>query len=185
MSDLERDIPAPCVATRKAIHETFDGHMASERRAGLERHLAECEACAAFRDELARVETALRELPVVAMPEGALETVWDRTVRAERSGIRFLPRARIRRALAAALAAVAAVAAWMAHRAAESGPSPDEIRLARVQLERVLEITGSALGRTRNAALDRVFRREVAPVLRRIPILGSGAAEPAPRRKES
>lgn len=187
MSDFERDLPSACVAAREAIHAALDGPVAAGRSATLERHLAECEACAAFRHELARVEAALRKLPVISMPERALEAVWEQTIRADRSGVRTLPRARSWRALAAAaaLAVVATFAVWIAHRAADRGPSPDEIRVARAQLEYVLGLTGSALGQTRSAALDRVIRREVAPALRRIPILGSESSEPGPRRNES
>jgi predicted anti-sigma-YlaC factor YlaD len=92
MSGLER--PGPCIAARERIHEMLDGPVPSGRDAELERHLAECEACTAFRNELALVGTALRELPEVAMPDDALDDVWDRTVFADETGGRFMPRAR-------------------------------------------------------------------------------------------
>ena len=51
------------------------------------------------------------------------------------------------------------------------------LEIARAQLEQVLGLTGSAIQRTQNAAVERVIQGKVSPALQRIPMLGSKTEE--------
>ncbi len=168
-----------CDRAREIIHEMLDGPLAADRVAELDGHLESCDACRAFRDELALVQRGLRELPEIPMPDDALEEVWEQTVRADGNDkiVSFLPRTKRWAVLAAA--AVLALVAVLAVFNLWNGDSPDtrEIEIARAQLEQVIGLTGGALQKTQSATVDRVFRREVSPALRRIPLLNLTATE--------
>ena len=164
-----------CDKAREIIHEMLDGPVPGERGAEVERHLDGCNTCRAFRDELALVQRGLRDLPEIAMPHDALETVWEQTVRADEKVVRLVPRTKRWAVLASA--AVLALVAVLAVFNLRNGPNTKEVEIARAQLEQVLGLTGSALQKTQDATVDRVFRREVSPALRRIPILNLRSSE--------
>lgn len=175
MSGSENGLPGPCVEAREIIHEMLDGPTPAGRASALEAHLEGCEACRLFRDELFLVQRGLRDLPEIAMPDDALEEVWDRTVRGED---RVVVLATWRKnwkhlASAAALVLVATIAVWILQPGQPAGPTEKEVEIARAQLEQVLGLTGSAIQRTQTVAVERVIRGNVSPTLQRIPILGS------------
>ncbi|MDX1388287.1 MAG: zf-HC2 domain-containing protein [Acidobacteriota bacterium] len=167
-----------CGRAREIIHEMLDGPLPADRLAELEQHFEGCDACRAFRDELALVQRGLRELPEVPMPDDALEEVWERTVRADDKVVPLAtPTKRWAMLASAAVLALVAVLAVFNLWNGVDEPSPEEVEIARAQLEQVLSLTGGALQKTQSATVDRVFRREVSPVLQRISILNLTGSE--------
>jgi anti-sigma factor RsiW len=175
MSGSENGLPGPCVEAREIIHEMLDGPMPANRADALEDHLEDCHACRVFREELVLVQRGLRDLREIAMPDDALEEVWERTVRVEGRVVDLSSwrRSWKRLASAAAVVLVATIAVWMLRPSQPTVPTEREIEIARAQLEQVLSLTGSAIKRTESAAVERVIEGKVSPALQRIPILGS------------
>jgi len=59
-----------CASIRRLIHLGLDGELRDEDARLLEEHLEQCEECARFREELERVDAALREgLGAIRLPE--------------------------------------------------------------------------------------------------------------------
>lgn len=59
-----------CGAYREWVQELVDGTLAPARRAEIQRHLADCEACRAFADDLERIHALAESLPRHAPPDG-------------------------------------------------------------------------------------------------------------------
>lgn len=60
-----------CAREIEWIQELVDGTLGAIRRAELEQHLAQCEACRALREDLERIRDAAAALPPLAPPDGA------------------------------------------------------------------------------------------------------------------
>jgi hypothetical protein len=60
-----------CEKYLNSIHERVDGTIGSIRRAELEMHLLECEACRALLDDLQRIHDAAGALPELTAPDRA------------------------------------------------------------------------------------------------------------------
>jgi len=97
-----------CEKYLNSIHERVDGTIGSIRRAELEMHLVECEACRALLDDLQRIHDAAAALPVLTAPDRAWLQIAGR-LRLE---------GRIREDAPAARAARRPYAAWLALAAA-------------------------------------------------------------------
>lgn len=184
-----------CRRARRALAARPDGELAPPEQLALERHLASCDACRAYGEGIDGALDALREIPAsLPFPDEALEQIWDRTLRAQRSAPRreatpraSVPPGRRRRSSAWPIAAAAAVllaaivGPYLALRgagstspppaaAASASLSPEERRAA-ADLKLVLQLTDRAVERSRRAAIDGVIRRGVDPALRRVPVL--------------
>ncbi len=191
MTTLSND----CRTARRTLLAREDGAQPAATREALERHLAACAPCRRRAVEIDQALGALRSLPpALPFPAEALESVWDRTIRAEPraaappvlDAIRSArpPRgARVtgwRLALAAAVLLAAVLGPYVAFRAREDAApaapqasaslGPEERRAA-AELRLVLELTDRALQRSQRAAVDGVLRRGVDPALRRVPVL--------------
>jgi predicted anti-sigma-YlaC factor YlaD len=176
-----------CEAAREAVHVLLDGDLLEAgRRQALDEHLAGCPACREFEAESRWLQGALRSLAVPAMPDTALEQVWNATTR-EASPAKVIRPARGRfewRALAAAAAlAFVLYGAWDLGRVRPSTPSPEEVARATEQMRMVLGVTANALHEARTVAVDEVLAGEVSPAIRKIPIRFPGEARA--RQKES
>jgi predicted anti-sigma-YlaC factor YlaD len=182
--------PIACAKARRAIQEGLDGPVEAAARAAVDEHVAGCEACREYRDGMVALSDALRAAPELRFPDDALEQVWDRTVRAEpapRSGL-----ARHWRGLAAAAVVTFVLVglwAWVgpvtpptsgpsAEQLAELGMTHEEFDRALEEARLVLNLTGSAIKRTEQAAVGQVLGGEVGPALRRLPIPVTGSKEP-------
>lgn len=97
-----------CEKYLNSIHERVDGTIGSIRRAELEMHLGECEACRALLDDLQRIHDAAAALPVLDAPDRAWLQIAGR-LRME---------GRIREVAPAARPSRRAYAAWLAIAAA-------------------------------------------------------------------
>jgi len=188
-------LPDDCRTARRALLTREDGLLPAVERDALERHLAECADCLDRAVEIEATLGALRTLPSsLPFPDDALESIWNRTIRAAQPG--GAPVARLadrgaraprpsraagwRLALAAAALLAAVLGPYLAYRARESAApvapavarslSPDEQRAA-TELKLVLQLTDRALQRSQRAAVDGVLRRGVDPALRRVPML--------------
>jgi anti-sigma factor RsiW len=60
-----------CEREIERIQELVDGTLGSIRRAELEQHLAQCDACRALKEDLERIRDAAAALPPLAPPDGA------------------------------------------------------------------------------------------------------------------
>jgi anti-sigma factor RsiW len=60
-----------CAKYLNSIHETVDGTIGSIRRAELEMHVAECDACRVLLEDLQRIHDAAAALPVLEVPDRA------------------------------------------------------------------------------------------------------------------
>lgn len=60
-----------CERYLNSIHESIDGTIGSIRRAELEMHLDQCEACRALHDDLKRIHDAAAALPPLEAPDRA------------------------------------------------------------------------------------------------------------------
>ena len=60
-----------CEREVERIQELVDGTLGSIRRAELEQHLAQCDACRALKQDLERIRDAGAALPPLAPPDGA------------------------------------------------------------------------------------------------------------------
>jgi anti-sigma factor RsiW len=192
-----------CRTARRALLAREDGDLPVTERNALERHLAACAGCRRRADESEGMLDALRTLPSsLPFPDEALESVWNRTIRAARpegapvvkESARPTRPSRTggwRLALAAAALLAAVLGPWLAFRARESAApaapvvarslSPEE-RRAVAELKLVLHLTDRALLRSQRAAMDGVLRRGVDPALRRVPVLREIVPDrPSPR----
>lgn len=157
-----------CDRYREWNHARLDGDLDAEGARALDAHL---EVCASCRDEAASfdgVAAGLRRLRPEPMPDAVLETVLERTARANRARVVPFPS---RRAAWIGLAAAALVAAilvpsWLGR---PDRPSADEVARARRDAQFALAIVAKTIRRAETAG-DRVLTDEVSPALRRIPI---------------
>ncbi len=167
-----------CEEARRVVHDRLDG-ATGDTALGREVdvHLMDCAECQAHAVETRTVVEALRALPVLAMPDDALQEVFAGTVEEEaraRSRARLLRIARWA-AVAAAVLVVAAVSGWLALPSREGSRmialSPEVARAA-ADVRLVLEITDRVVRRTEQAALQEVEDRLV-PAIRTIPVFRS------------
>ena len=128
-------LPVDCRTARRALLTRGDGPLPAAERDALERHLVGCADCRRRADELDQSLSALRTLPpALPFPDDALESIWNRTIRAAQPG--GAPVARLadrgaraprpsraagwRLALAAAALLAAVLGPYLAFRARES-----------------------------------------------------------------
>ena len=97
-----------CEKYLNSIHETVDGTIGSIRRAELEMHVAQCDACRALLADLQRIHDAAAALPVLEAPDRAWLQIAGR-LRQEGRIRQDLPVAAAKRAYLPWLAAAAAV----------------------------------------------------------------------------
>jgi len=172
MVEDERRRGMTCDEARERIHRLLDGElMDAVRRQDLEDHLESCAGCRRARTEFGSVQSALRELPQVPLPDEALREVWEQTSRSRTA--RPVARGRgwldWRPAAAAAALALALWAAWdLGHLRTE--PTPQEVARAAEETRMVLGLTARALRDARQAVVRDVLADEVSPALRKVPI---------------
>jgi hypothetical protein len=137
----------------------------------------------------------LRALPVVPLPDAALDEVWAKTLGADTEGaptVSWRTRAGAILAVAASLLVVVLAVEWSRQQpnapirtATVVEPAPDEIERARAEAESVLEITAFALARSERAAFERVLGGEVSPAIRKIGIQWPEPPAPKDRRSKT
>jgi anti-sigma factor RsiW len=152
VSDVERR-EWSCEVARRSIHRRLDGEALGDgERRQLDRHLDSCAECRESDEDLRAILGGLRAIPQQTMPDGALQEVFDRTVRADRAGRkRTLRRWGVDwRMAAAAVVTAGVIGIWFAFyppapRPAE--PTQAELAQAAEDARMVLGLTAQALRR--------------------------------------
>jgi hypothetical protein len=154
-----------CDVGRERVHAFFDEVGDGPVPESLQSHFATCAGCRELFDELTILRAALRARPAPPMPDDALEVVWERTVRAPRTG--WLD-GRRRAAVAAVLVTgVSLSTLWLLRTtSAPSGPTPAEIARAEAQADIVLSYAARAIQATRTATTHRVVGSKISPAVR-------------------
>ncbi len=162
-----------CPEARRAIQVALDADMmeAGERQL-LEAHLAECGDCREHEIEMLAIQRTLRSLPSPALPDAALQEVWDRTTRSYQTATRqsWGPGWRNLAAVAAGVLFVAVVGILQWDERVPGEPTDEELRRAADEARVVLGLTAHALRKTKQVAFRDVLAGEVSEALRRIPI---------------
>ncbi len=162
-----------CEEIRKQVHLDLDGDVrgaAADRR--VTEHLASCAGCRAWADEHAAIQSSLRSLPELQLPDLALQRIWKRTSRSDERPVRSIYRHRGLRAVAmAAMVLAAAIGIWSWRQPGPSvQPSEAELQVAAQEARIALELVAGALRRTRRVALRDVLVDEVSGTLRKVPV---------------
>ena len=187
-------LPDDCRSARRALLARGDGDLPAAEAGALARHLAACASCRARAASLDAAIAALRGLPpALPFPADALESVWDRTLRAAPAegapvvrladraadgGVASVappPRATSwRLALAAAALLAAVLGPWLAFRARDDGrfagppgPAPAAVAAALTPEERRAAAELRLVLQLTDRALQRSQRAAVDGVLRR------------------
>jgi hypothetical protein len=160
-----------CRQAREWIQDRLDAVLDDSSARTLSEHLASCEACSAYRDEIEGVHAALESLPPMRMPDEALQEVWSRTVDA---GVREIPWWKVgfgwRPALAAAALLAVVATGWFVLDRRPPEQTDPELLQAASEARYVLEMTAAALKRSERAAVESVLAGQVSPALERIVI---------------
>ena len=152
-----------CDVGRERVHELFDGDAEVQVPENLRSHFATCAGCQELFEELTIVRAALRARPHDAMPDDALENVWERTVRAPRRG--WLD-GRRRAAVAAVLVTGVSLSTLWLLRPAPAGPTPAQIAQAEAQADVVFAYAARAIQATRTATTHKVVGSKISPAVR-------------------
>ena len=195
MSDDTTPVRIECAKVREIMQELMDGSVPAERREMLDEHLAGCTECREVRQGLETVRSALRSLPVVPLPDDALDEVLAKTVDAhpdDASADAWKSRVGAIVAVAASLLVVVLAVQWsrqqpdpFARTATVVERAPVPIEQARLEARRVLEITAVALARSEQVAFERVLGGEVSPAIRKIGIQWPEPSAPEDRRSKT
>lgn len=174
---------AACRDARHTVQRQLDGDlMDAVVRQALERHLDDCPTCLEYRRDLEEVQETLRAVPALAMPDEALDEVFQRTSRApDRLGSRFERWGLEWRAAAAAL--VLGIGIWGLWPQGGAGFSDEELQQAALEARLALKLTARTLNGAEETAVRAVLAGEVSPALDRLPIRfpesrGSGGGQP-------
>ena len=174
-----------CEDAYRAIQKRADGLLSVAAGRVLDDHLAVCETCHGYAEELSSLRSALSSLPEVPFPDDALEAVWYRTVRAEPQRASVIRRwwwPVAKGLAAAAVIAIAVMGSRAFFRPAEPTLSEQELARLAAETRLVFELTNSALRRVERAAMEGLVVEQLSPVLRRLPINWNPTKESESRR---
>ena len=162
-----------CDWALERVHLRLDGErLVSEELALLERHLVRCGDCTAAAKELAQLQSNMRGLAEIPLPDAALDEVWSRTSR-RRGWLSMAPWPvpQWRLAAAAATLALVLIGIWQfALPLAVPPPIAEnhDVDRAVAELKIVFGVTAQALHRT-ETALDEVLVERISPALEKVP----------------
>ena len=169
-----------CEWAVEKIHLQLDGDpLDSASVARLQRHLACCTDCTTAADELEQLQSSLRELSKIRLPEDTLEQVWGRTSRRRwlSAGSWSLPEWGL--AAAAAILALVLIGVWQfgvepgmtgdGRTIVDVSPDEQDVDRAVAELKMVFGVTAQALHRT-ETALDEVLIERISPALEKTSI---------------
>jgi len=155
---------------RRLLQESMDWRLSAAEEQHLEAHLRTCRGCREYRRELLDLRTTLRGAALVAFPEDALESVWQKTVRAPESPRSWARRLAGWKPLAAAAVLVLALL-WPQFDVPREQPALSDADLDRLAADTRLVLLEAcrALGRVERIATQEVLDARVGAVLRYIP----------------
>jgi len=156
-----------CEDIRLQIHEALDDGDIESFPEPVTSHLATCDACREFKEDLVVLTRSLRAMPRAPLPADALEAIWRETVRT-RPGTSMKSNGLWQLAAAASFVAALSTATLYLVFAPEPPPGPSAVELARAsaQAEMVFGYTARALAATRTATTHRVLASKVSPAVR-------------------
>ena len=156
-----------CEQAREAIHRRLDADlMDAGDLEQLETHILACERCRELEQELKAIQSGLRGLPTMKLPDEVLERVFLET---ESESIPSPPR-RPMWAVVAAASIVVALGGWWATQQPPSGPTDAELVRASREARMVLKMASDALKQTERTAFRDVVADELGGALRRAPV---------------
>jgi anti-sigma factor RsiW len=160
-----------CDQAREAIHRRLDADlMEATDLDRLQAHLVACESCRELEQELKTIQSGLRGLPTMKLPDEVLERVFQETERAPSHPKRPMW------ALIAAASLVVALGGWWAVEQRPSGPTDAELVRASQEARLVLKMASDALKRTERTAFHDVVAGELGGALRRAPVEWPGTS---------
>lgn len=169
-----------CGRARSTLHGLLDGDAVEPRvERAYREHLAVCSSCRETDRDLRMIQGELKELPLQALPDTALERVWRRTVRAEAARPTRRRFAGLDWRAVAAAAVLAAVLLGL-QSIVKPEPSEAELNQAAVEARMALLLTARALRHSERTVMREVLAKEVSPALERAPI----PANPARRARD-
>jgi len=150
---------------------------------GLEQHLADCHPCREHRDNLLSVRQAVRTLPLLPLPDDALEAVFGRTVNDVAAGpsARFPGRRWVRFATAAAIV-MGVIVPWFVLNRRNADVRAARADRAVAETRYVLNVVTGALNRAERVAVNEVLGGRVAEAVHRVSIDWSKFPLPIVRR---
>jgi hypothetical protein len=170
MSAPTRREKMDCTRARQILHERLDGDVVDlsvdrEYRT----HLATCAPCSAADRDMQSIQSGLRELPLIGLPDMALERVWRGTTRKRLGRAARLSFWGLDWRGVAAAAALAAVLLGV-HGVRPTHPTEAELNQAAAEARMALLLTARALRQSEETVLREVLAKEVSPALGRAPI---------------
>lgn len=161
-----------CLEVQVSLNLRFDDEPGAIKSTSLERHLAECDSCAAYEQTLIKLLSMLHRLPVTPFPADALKEVLCDTI--ERSPDRsrnVIGRIGMNLATAAALILLV-FGGWLIIRPMATAQAYSEAELDRIErdLQVVMTRLGTALSSAERVAVDDVLIRETSPAMRNAPL---------------
>ena len=173
-----------CDEVCRIIEEQLDGvRFADSHERSAEEHLAECDQCRDYRDDMLAVRDRLRSLPLIPLPDDALDAVLSRTVGGDPAGqpVRYRRVGLTRFATAAALV-MGVLLPWFILNPPNTAVRESETNRAVVEAHYVLDVVAGALHRAERAALSDVLGGRLAPALQRVSFDWSNFPLPIVRR---
>ena len=158
-----------CEWVLERIEPYLDGELDGGEVSGLEAHLEQCAACAGELRLAGQVRDGLRELPLLACPEGVVDRVQERIREARWNRLRewiagwWSPAWRPIGAVAVGVALL--IGATTVYQQREQGPSPEEVALAERQVKWTLAYLGQVGQRTGMTVRDQVIRERLVEPL--------------------
>lgn len=175
---------AACDEVRRIIEERLDGvRFADSDGRAVEEHLAECGRCRDHRDDMLAVREGLRALPLIPLPDDALDAVLSRTVGGDPAGQTVpLRRVGLTRFATAAALAMGVLLPWFILNPPNAAVRESEVNRAVVEAHYVLDVVAGALHRAERAAVSDVLGGRIAPAMHSVSFDWSNFPLPIVRR---
>ena len=160
-----------CRTVQVSLNLRFDDEPGAMNTSSLERHLTECESCAAYEQTLIKLRSMLRRLPEIPFPADAREEVLDdTTVRSHHNSRSVIGRVGLNLATAAALLLMV-LGGWLVTRPMATEQEYSEAELDQIErdLQVVIHRLGTALSSAERYAVDDVLIRETSPAMQSMP----------------
>ncbi len=161
-----------CREVQVSLNLRFDDEPGMMKSTSLERHLSECESCAAYEQTLIKLRSMLHRLPVTPFPADALEEVLCDTIESPPSrSHNVIGRIGMNFATAAALMLLV-FGGWLVIRPMATKQAYSEAELDRIErdLLMVMNRLGTTLSSAERLAVDDVLIRETSPAMQNVPL---------------
>lgn len=184
MSGFTYTPDAACEKVRRTIEERLDDiGVGDPQDRAVEEHLVACGCCRDYRDDMLAVRDALRTLPLIPLPDDALDAVLSQTVGSAPAGKSVpLRRFGLTRFATAAALVMGILVPWFLLNHPNAAVRESEINRAVVEAHYVLDVVVGALHRAERAAVGDVLGGRLAPAMQRVSFDWSNFPLPIVRR---